>query len=212
MPRSGADYALMRSIKMPVTRIHHSALGILKHQADKNGIALKGVSWNSVLGEATTKIAGYWAGDHFSTEFSKGRMLVNTTHSSVLDTGRVKASVVQGAIERFLNRWGFTGEFNYSESRDKVQLVVDYDFNLHRTPAVEVGQAPDEVPSSTFTIGFTQFKFTQTEKYLIWTMLMQAGTEWKEVRSGRSLLTDVSDPGDLIGGLLRLPPVTKNHE
>lgn len=202
----------MRKLKMPVTRIHHSALGILKHQADKNGIRLKGVSWNSVLGEATSKVEQYWAGEHFKSEFTKGRMVVSTTNASVLEEGRAKASVVHGAIERFLQRWGFSGEFNYSESRDKLQLVVDYKFNKYRTPAVEVGQNPDDAPSYTFTVGFTRFKFTQTEKYLIWTMLMKAGSEWKEVRSGRSLLTDVSDPGDLIGGLLLLPPVTQNHE
>jgi hypothetical protein len=212
MPRSGEDYALMRKLKMPVTRIHHSALGILKHQADKNGIRLKGVSWNSILGEATTKIAQYWDGEFFKSEFTKNRMVCSTTHSSVLELGRTKASAVQGAIERFLQRWGFKGEFNYSESRDKLQLVVDYTFNKFRTPAVEVGQNPDDAPSYTFTVGFTRFKFTQTEKYLIWTLLMQSGTEWKEVRSGRSLLTDVSDPSDLIGGLLILPPVMKNHE
>lgn len=209
MPRSGDDYALMRTLKMPVTRIHHSALGILKHQADKNGVRLKGVSWNSILGDATTRLASYWNGDSFKSEFSKGRMLLNTAHSSVLDVGRTKATVAQGAIERFLNRWGFVGEFNYSESRDKLQLVVDYKFSLNRTPAVEVAKTQEDAPSSTFTIGFTQFKFTQTDNYLIWTLLTQVGAEWKEVRSGRSLLTEVSDPRDLIGGLLRLPPVTK---
>jgi hypothetical protein len=207
MPRTGEDYARMRKLRMPVTRLHHSALGILKHQADKNGIALKGVSWNSVLNEATSKVESYWAGEHFKSEFTRGRMLVSTTHSSVLESARSKATNVQGAIERFMNRWGFSGQFNYSESRDKVQLVVDYEFNAARTPAIDVGQNPEDAPSYTFTAGFTRWVFTQTGKYLIWKMQTQTGQEWREVTSGRSLLNTVSDPSEMIGGLLNLPQV-----
>lgn len=206
MPRDSQDFLLMRKLRMPVSRLHESALGILRHQAHKNDMHLKGVAWKSILTEAREGLTNFWSGDHFNTEYSKGRMLLSTAHASVIDLARNRASTAEGAIRRFLTRWGFVGEFNYSESRDKVQLVCDYEFSAERMPAVSMGPTPEEAEPCTFTVGFTQFRFTRTDRFLIWSIWTMTGSEWKEMRSGRSLLNEVSDPSDLIRGLLALPP------
>lgn len=206
IPADVKSYRALCSLNMPVTRINEDLIPLIKDHAVRRGYELRGQKWSSVVARATKKLEKYWTETHPNcvVEFRKRQWIFSTNKAAAYDQARVALPKLEKAIRDFLNRWGFSGEFVPSESRERLKLSVTYRMDLSRMPAVEVRKDIEDIEPLVFTFGFNRLSIRQEKRSLKWVLEQQSGNAWIQRFSSTCLPSEIGDPSALVKMLLEL--------
>ncbi len=205
MPADAQAYTHLVSLGITSTRLHEDQMEIIKHVAKLKGFSIRGKHFESVFDEFTDELYKRWMRfPHRNVKFKKSSMVFNTTDAAAFRRAKNKSiPIIETKIRDFFQRWGFIGEFKFSENHDKVKLVVDYSFSASRKPVIKLKEDPKEVTKTILNLGQNRLVLWRDGKYLHWELEVQAADEWKPRTKGQCLHTEVSDPTASILLLLR---------
>jgi hypothetical protein len=205
IPADAQDYQILVNLGIPSTRIHEDQREIVKHVAERKGYTLRGKHFETVLEEFTEDLYKRWMRfPHRNVKFKKSSMIFSTTDAAAFKRARDKSvPLLTTKLQEFFQRWGFVGDFKYSENHDKVRLVVDYNFSSFRKPVITLKENPKEVTKSVINLGGNRLIFWREDKHLHWEIETKAANEWRPRVKGSCLHSEMSDPTDSIILLMR---------
>ncbi|MNY00725.1 hypothetical protein D3C86_1332330 [compost metagenome] len=141
---------------------------------------------------------------HRNAKFKKTRLVFSTTDAAAFKRAKSKSvPIVERKLREFFQRWGFVGDFKYSENNDKVRLVVEYAFSTTRRPVILLKEDVKEVTKTVLNFGMNRFVLWRDAKYVYWEIEVKAADEWFPRTKGQCLHKEMSDPTATVLLLMR---------
>lgn len=211
IPATPDAYQLLKSIKVPLLKVHKDFIPTLRLATDPRGIRARSIDFSTILHERLDKIGVQWKSKPGRTcKLTDNRLVFSAPCS---DRNRRAVANLESAFARFCQRWGFRCVPLYSERDNKLRLVVDYSFDPGRNPVIDSAQVPAE-QAFELVLGFTRIKLTfmdrptsqgQARPPLIHTEVsIQQGSDWKVVHTGTSTNNQIGDLSQFLTCLGRL--------
>lgn len=205
MPADAQAYQQLVDLGIPSTRIHEDQMEIIKLVAGRRGFVFRAKHFDSVFDAFTDDLHARWMRfPHRNAKFKKTRMVFSTTDAAAFKRAKNKSvPIIERKLREFFQRWGFIGDFKYSENHDKVRLVVEYAFSSNRRPVVQLKEDAKEVTKTILNLGMNRLIFWRDAKYLHWEIEVKAADEWFPRTKGQCLHKEMSDPTATVILLMR---------
>ena len=135
IPYDKESYRTLRRVNLANVRYHEDFIETIQLVTRPRGIRAKCLDFAVVYRDFMTKLQAAWLKSaKRKIKISRGSICLESK-----DLARVKTSFpeVEACIRRFFTRWGFKGDFAFSESPTKAKLQVTFAFNPRQIPVIE---------------------------------------------------------------------------
>lgn len=213
VPEDDATYKLLRSIRLPLLKINKSFLPVIKLKTGPLGIRATSRDFSEILNERLDRVGTQWKSKPGrACKLTESRLSFSAPCS---DQNRKAIAQIEASFAKFCLRWGHRYAPSYSESGDRLKLVLDYSFDPDRNPVIESG-ADDMKDSFELELGFTKLKLTFMDKApklvgsrqlppgIHLEVLTKMGTEWKSQHTSMFVSQQIGDLSQFIVAFSKL--------
>ena len=135
IPADGPTYRALHKLRLPEVRYHEDFFPTLQLITKKKNMRARLVPFRDLYDEFMNRLVATWVAN-------PKRKAVLMAHSMRLESRDIKAARevfprVETCLRRFYRRWGFSSEFEYSESPTRAKLVVTFALEKDRLPIIE---------------------------------------------------------------------------
>lgn len=157
VPADAESYQLLRSIKVPLLKVHQDFIPTLKLATEAKGIRAKSVPFSEVLSGFLDRIGSVW----LSKPGRKCKLSEHRSQFTCPSTPKNRKSIAKldSLFQEFTSRWGHSYAPVFSETPKELKLVLDYKFDPQRQPLVP-SVTPEVEQSAELILGFTKIKIT----------------------------------------------------
>ncbi len=198
IPADSRTYKALAKIGFPATRIHRDSLSVLKLVLKKHGHQAY-VEPFSVYRNAFLDKAAEWCKRNGNK--CKVGPKSQTYRFPLTEEGKNHARKIERNTRDFWTRWGLTGDITMSESASYVRVNCELAAQT-RNPVIQVKRMAERERRSVLNLGTHRLCTSTDSRFLLWELDVKTGPEWRPLRSGKVLLTEVSDPSGVIGDLM----------
>jgi hypothetical protein len=224
IPADAASYNLLKSVGLPLLKFGTDMVPTLKLVTDPRGIKLIANRFQPYFEQKLDQLGSTWL-----KKEDQGRKCLITdkrlTFTANLNPRNKKAIVeIDNYLSAFFARWGFAYNSEYSETANKIKLVVDFYFDKNREPVIPL---VDSIPlqEAEIVLGFTKIKLTFFRKPTEFTkeqgwntpitmidVLTQSGSDWTQIWRSTFNEYQVGELTSMINGLTILNSIQKVKE
>lgn len=193
IPRNAESYQMMRTVGVPLLKIHSDLVPTLKIALDQKGIRAKATPFSSILEAKLDTIGAAWLKD------TRRRCKINTSDMTFLGANTPKnrkmVASMDNHLAQFFARWGYQYSPEYSEQGERLKFRVDFKFSPTKDPLVP-SVVEDDVSELNLILGFTRIHLIFNNKtskpkgngfkmlYNELRIYTKAGTEWVQIHAG----------------------------
>lgn len=202
VPADDPSYRVLRDLKMPLLKVHRDYLPLLELQTSKRGIRAKSRNFEEILHERLDRVGEAWnAKKGRKCQLTESRLSFS---APATDRNRKAIAQLESSFARFCLRWGHRYVPSYSETADRIKLVIDYSFDPDRNPVIESG-ADDMRQKYELELGFTKLSFTFMDKppatkggpslppIIHMDVSQKMGTEWRSIHTTSFVNQQIGD-------------------
>lgn len=224
--RDSAAYAILRSIGVPMLRIHQDFLPIVQEFLGNREIEVETTEFKTAVFEPwLEKTTGTW-GRKYGTVKVEGdsragtisflascKRDVDPTTDEKLQQTKVAVDKLTEIITQFFQRWGYRVEIVYSEKigGTKIKLHVEYRFDVERMPIVPLETPVQELKEYIIKFGFArvvlQFDEPKAGKDIAYVHVrfeVSQGGTWAPVHTSRCTPTQISTVLPMMNALMKV--------
>lgn len=202
IPADAKSYRLLCDFGMASTRIHEDIIQTVKDVVSKQGYTLRASHFRKVYNEFFDQLQAAWEsqpGRNFS--LNKDRLILKARQKAYAQARKHALPRAEARLRAFLERWGYVGDFAFSEKAGlSLRLVVDLRKDVN--PPVIKMKAQRTEEQRTLVVGRHRLKFSQDPKFFYVEVEAKAGDTWVRKDFFQALHNEVSDPKFLIGSLI----------
>lgn len=136
IPADSASYKKLRSLKIPILKVHQNHLPTLKLILDRKGIKARGRNWDSVFDDFVFKITDRWATSPARSASVGAKTLV--FKSKILPKTDEHLSTLETHLKRFFSRWAFDCDIEIKKNALSVKLICTFSFNKEKNPIISL--------------------------------------------------------------------------
>lgn len=206
LPVDAASYNILKAAGVPLIRFHENFIPTLSLITKPRGIKGKLVDFNdAILHPYLDKLGELWQRkEHRKASITGSVLKFETTHASIQAASKEALQKVEISLRRFFTRWGYAAVFEYSESRGKCKLHVDYKYDSNRMPVIPLVEDPTSLPTIRLKLGFIRVSITLGEKEVETNIAIAAGAGWNSLHTSRCLYDQVSDVRPMVSALMQI--------
>jgi hypothetical protein len=230
LPADAESYSILKDAGVPLIRFHVDFLPTLKLLTDKHHIRAKEVHFKSEIMDPFMDLMGStWnKKPHCRATIGSRTMKFETLKPEAFAKAKESLPKLEALLAGFFTRWGFNHRFEYSESRGKCRLNVEYFFDSTKLPVIPLHTEPGTLPKIQLKLGFARLTFTfdnydsktvtlpprrgQQEGvaehkigYVHLTVEVSQGGVFKPIYSNKCLYSQLSSVKPLIAALMTVP-------
>lgn len=200
LPVDAESYKILRSVGIPLIRIQENFMPTISFLAKKEKIKARVVDFNdTILHPYLDELGALWQKkDHRIATINSSVLKFETVHSSAAEQGRIAIPKVEASLRRFFTRWGYTASFEFSESRNKLKLHVNYKYDSNKLPIINLIEDATSLPVTRIDLGYVRISLTMGEKELETNISIATGTTWQSIHTSRCLYSQVTDVRQMI--------------
>lgn len=163
VPANAESYRILRSIKVPLLKIHKDMIPTLKLATDRRNIRARAKDFSTILEKRLDDMGTAWKSKPGRTCKLTEKRLVFSAPCS--DRNRRSIAKLEASFAKFCDRWGHKYIPLYSERDDRIRLVIDYLFDAGRNPVIESEPVQTERKFE-LALGFTKLVLTFLDRPL----------------------------------------------
>jgi hypothetical protein len=135
IPFDADSYRTLHRLRIPNVRFHEDFIETLQLLTRKRHLRATCVPFASVQEEFLQQIKAAWE----RNPKRKCILAQGTIRLESKDLKKVRESfpAVESCLRRFFRRWGFSSEYDFSESPTRAKLNVRFAFDATRQPVIE---------------------------------------------------------------------------
>lgn len=211
IPYDAMTYGLLKTLNIPLLKIHSDFMDTLEFHAKANGLTLDIKPFSTQLNSKLDELGTIWKSKDGRNCRMDDRRL--TFIASPTEFNRKSIAKLETHLHAFFIRWAHKSIASFSESPTRIKLVVDYSFDPRKEPVIP---SVDPTPKNDFQIilGFTKIKVTLFDKRIkesqakgVWAphtqveIFTKAGNEWIIVHTATFTDNQIGDVGDMLQAL-----------
>ncbi len=157
IPMDAASYQLLRSVNVPLLKIHQDFIPTLQLAFKAKGIRAKSEPFSDILTNFLDRIGAVWLSkDGRKCKLSESRAVFTCPSTP---KNRKSVAKLDHLFQEFMARWAHTYAPVFSETPRELKLVLDFKFDPQRQPIVPSADT-DKEDSFEVILGFTKIKIT----------------------------------------------------
>lgn len=135
IPADGPTYRTLHKHRLPEVRYHEDFFPTLQLLTKKKNMRARLTPFREIYDQFMDRLTETWV--------ANPKRKISVTSSTIrLESRDVKNARdvfprVEACLRRFYRRWGFTSEFEYSQSPTRAKLVVTFALDRERLPIIE---------------------------------------------------------------------------
>ncbi len=212
VPADADSYQLLKSVGVPMVRVHGDFLPTLQLVTKPRGIRAKARYFSEVYAEKMDALGAKWMSKpDRKCKISDSRAVFT---AKLTPRNRIKINEIDDFFTRFTARWGFSYKPVYSESDKQLKLVVDIKFDPTKNPVIPSMVPPEQVVHE-LELGFSKIKVTFNNRrsapqfgdrtnsdrgnhplgapYSLLEVFVKAGCDWQLVHTGTFIAETVGN-------------------
>lgn len=207
LPVDAESYKVLRSVGIPLIRIHENFLPTVGLLVKKHKIKLVPVDFvEAIMNPYFDELGTLWQKrDHRVATIKSSTLKFETSHTSAGEKAKLAIPKIEASLRRFFTRWGYTASYEFSESRGKIKFHISYKYEAHKLPIIHLVEDPTSLPSVQIDLGYVRISLTMGEKELATNISIATGTVWQSIHTSRCLYSQVSDVRQMITALMDIP-------
>lgn len=203
LPVAAEDYKALRALGVPLLRVHQNFLPTLS-------LITKGHDYSGRLVSFKDDILNPYL-DNLGQKWQQSQSRKCSISASVLkfearlEPKNVEAfTKLEASLRKFFVRWGYSASFDYSETRGKGKLHIQYKYDSKKSPVIVLKEDSTSLPAIKLEIGFVRLTLTLGEKEIETNIAISAGGQWSSLHTSRCLYTQVSDVRPMVASLMAI--------
>jgi hypothetical protein len=207
LPVDAESYLALREAGVPLVRFHVDFLPALSLITKKHRIRAKEVSFkDEILTPFLNLVGTTWnKKQHCRATIAARSMKFETLKPEVYTKAKESITKLTDILEKFFVRWGFKYQFEYSESRGKCKLNVEYYFDSTKMPVIPLETPVTDLPKVQLKIGFTRITMTFGDRYVDTLIEVSQGGKFTPLHSTRCTYSQISSVKPMIAALMQVP-------
>ena len=204
LPADAESYTALKEIGRPLTRIHINFMPAVKLLANKHKLRGTEVSFkDEILDPFLDKVGTAWnSKEFFKASIGNRTMKFETLKPEVLDKAKRWVPQMEEKLRAFFQRWGYSSTFDYSESRGRCKLNVEYWYDSQKLPIVVLEEEPKPLPKIQLKLGFTRITLQFGTKYIDTAIEISQGGNFTPLHTTRCLYSQVSSVRPMLNALM----------
>ena len=222
IPADAEAYQALKDAAGPMLIFHKDFLPTLKLATSRRNIRAKEVPWADIFARRMDAIGEQWRSSKDRTCKITDTRLVFIAKAS--KRNRAAMAALEPALAKFFARWSFRYRPVFSETPDKLKLVIDFKFDPERQPFMKV--APVDVKRVyEMELGFSKISLTFYDKpsddpkvagmiapLILLEVFTKTGLEWYSVHTATFKPAQITDVIAFAPGFAELVTTARTNE
>lgn len=207
LPVDTESYLALRDAGVPLVRFPVDFLPTLSLLTKKHHIRAKEVSFrDEILAPFLELVGTTWnKKPHCRATLAARTMKFESVKPEVYTKAKESIAKLEDVLTKFFTRWGFKYLFEYSESRGKCKLNVEYYFDSTKLPVIPLETPVGDMPKIQLKLGFTRITMTFGERYVDTLIEVSQGGKFTPLHSTRCTYSQISSVKPMITALMQVP-------
>ena len=222
IPADAEAYQVLKAAAGPLLIFHKDFLPTLKLATVRHNIKAREILWSDLFDRRLDKIGGQWTASKDRTCKLTQQKLIFVAKAT--NKNRKAIAALESALARFFARWSFRYRPVFSETPDKLKLVVDFRFDPELQPLMPV------VPQETkrhyeMVLGFSKVSLTFYDKpsedikvrgmiapLVLFEVFTQTGSTWHPIHTATFKPAQITDVLSFAPGFAELVSRARTNE
>jgi hypothetical protein len=203
IPADTETYLTLRSVGIPLLRIHRDFLPTVGLLTKKHNIKAKEVNFkDKILDPFLDKVGSSWLRkDNRRCEITATTMRFDAVRPESFEEAKETIPKLQKILEDFFARWGYGCRFDLSQVKTRIRLNVEYWLDPEKLPVIPIEEDVAAIEPIRLKFGFTRISISFGARFVDTLIEVSQGGVFKPLHSSRCLYSQISSVKPLIVAL-----------